>query len=112
MCGGVVESVHRPTVGRTRFCLATSTSFGQTATNFFSGTESLRTTTWMTIPSRSHGTQAGPCPLRVRQAPWESSTALSRTVRRTRGSFGMTKADPNSFKVSPAVVQSSFVRLG
>ena len=36
--------------------------------------------------------QAGPCPLRVRQAPWESSTAPGRTFRRKRCSFGMTIA--------------------
>ena len=76
---------------------------------FLQGTELLRTTTWMTIPSRSSETQAEPCSPRVRQAPWESSTAPGGTVRRTRGSFGMTKTDPDSFKISPAEGKSSLL---
>ena len=38
------------------------------------------------------------CPLRVRQRPWESSMAPGRTVRRTRSSLGMTKAEPTALR--------------
>ena len=54
----------------------------------------LYVVSWETQEKQHHQpvTKARRCPLKMRQETWESSTAPGRTVRRTRRSFGMTKA--------------------
>ena len=58
----------------------------------------------MTIPSRSPGTQAGPCPLRVRQAIFDGTwqDGWEDVVQ-----FWHDEGGPDSFKISPAEGKSS-----
>ena len=60
-----------------------------------------------TIPSRFPGTQAGPCPLRVRQVPWGIFDGNWQDGSEDERQFWHDQGGPDSFKISPAEGKSS-----